>query len=93
MKVNKTAKAKAKKLQLKPKTPASGSEVRGVYVYFHAENRRWIVRLWDSSAKKLRYGGSFESKEAAEAKARELANKLKPTRKLTCESFQFRCGR
>ncbi|CAE6961643.1 DEGP9 [Symbiodinium sp. CCMP2592] len=45
-------------------------------VYFHTGHQRWAFRLWDFCAKEMRYGGSFESKEEAEAKARELAEKL-----------------
>ena len=68
--------ASAKKLLQKPVgAEASGSTVSGVCYY--KQSRKWRVNLWDPAIKKLVFGGYFAVKEEAEAKARELANKIR----------------
>ena len=57
----------------KPTSPAM-SPVRGVA--YDKTSGSWLVRLTDPSTKRRVHGGTFETQEEAEAKAREMAKKL-----------------
>ena len=73
---------KAKKLRQKTVgAKALGSAVSGVS--YDKQSRKWRVRKWDPAIKKSVFRGSFALKKEAEAKARELGNKIRRRPKLS----------
>ncbi|CAE7852813.1 unnamed protein product [Symbiodinium sp. KB8] len=75
--LKKEAEAKARELgsKMRRRPRLSGSTVTGVS--YHKASQKWRVECWDPAIKKRVCGGYFAVMEEAEAKARELALKIR----------------
>ncbi|CAE7946421.1 unnamed protein product, partial [Symbiodinium sp. KB8] len=75
--LKKEAEAKARELgsKIRRRPRLSGSTVTGVS--YNKRDQRWRVLCWDPTSKKQVFGGYFAVMEEAEAKARELALKIR----------------